>query len=67
VRSRLSPRLAATLLSLVGLPVLAVAPRLAAWTTDLGRSLEAAFTALPDVPPDWIARIPVAGDRLAAF
>ena len=57
----LSPGLAATLLSLggvmaIGLPMLAIAPRLATRLAEGARGVEAALIALPSVPPDWIAR-----------
>ena len=64
----LSPGLAATLMSLagllaVGLPVLAIAPRLATRLAEGARGLEAALAALPSVPPDWVTRMPLAGGR----
>jgi predicted PurR-regulated permease PerM len=70
VRWGLSPGLAATLMSLggllvVGLPVLAVAPRLAVRMADGAHGLEGYLAALPGAPPDWIARAPLVGDPLA--
>lgn len=70
VRSGLSPGLTATLMSLagllaVGLPVLAIAPRLATRMAEGARHLEAYLATLPSTPPDWMTRVPLAGDPLA--
>jgi predicted PurR-regulated permease PerM len=72
VRAGLSPKLAATLLSLggvlaIGLPMLAIAPRLAARLAEGASGVEAALVALPSVPPDWVARIPLAGAPLTGL
>jgi predicted PurR-regulated permease PerM len=55
--------LAAVLLA--GLPLLAAAPRLATALTEGALRLEALLATFPAGPPDWLARLPLAGDRLA--
>ena len=52
-------------LALVGLPVLALAPRLASRIAEGARVLEATLAALPATPPDWVAGMPVVGGRLS--
>jgi predicted PurR-regulated permease PerM len=53
-------------LALVGLPVLALAPRLASRIAEGARVLEATLAALPATPPGWVAGMPVVGERLSA-
>lgn len=70
VRHGLPQRLAALLmvlfaLALVGLPLLATAPRLAARIGDGARVVQASLATLPQVPPDWVADLPVVGRRLS--
>ena len=72
VRAGLSPKLAATLMSLggllaIGLPMLAIAPRLSARLAEGARGVEAALIALPSVPPDWVAQVPLAGAPLTGL
>jgi hypothetical protein len=55
--------LAAVLLA--GLPLLAAAPRLATALTEGALRLEALLATFPAGPPDWLAHLPLAGDRLA--
>ena len=50
---------------LVGLPVVLAAPHLAIGLTEGAARLEASLSALAAAPPDWIARLPLFGDRLA--
>ena len=51
----------------IGLPMLAIAPRLAPRLAEGARGVEAALVALPSVPPDWVAQIPLAGRRWPAY
>lgn len=53
-------------LVLVGLPVLASAPRLATRITEGAIAVKAMLVTLPEMPPAWIAGLPVIGDRLVA-
>jgi len=69
VRVGAAPSLAAVILSIggllaVGLPVLAIAPRLATRLAEGARGLEALLAALPATPPDWVGQVPVAGEPL---
>jgi predicted PurR-regulated permease PerM len=52
-------------LILVGLPVLAVAPRLSVQLAEAAHRLGAVLATLSDAPPDWVAGVPLVGDRLA--
>ena len=52
-------------LLLIGLPLLAAAPRLTARLAEAGRQLELALAGLSTTPPDWIAALPVVGSPLA--
>jgi predicted PurR-regulated permease PerM len=52
-------------LALVGLPLLATAPRLAARIGDGARVVQAGLAALPEAPPDWVSTMPVVGERLS--
>jgi predicted PurR-regulated permease PerM len=52
-------------LALVGLPVLAMAPRLASRIAEGARVVEATLAALPATPPEWVGRMPVVGERLS--
>ncbi|WP_160939460.1 AI-2E family transporter [Teichococcus coralli] len=54
-----------TSLLLVGLPLLAAAPRLAARLSEAGLRLEATLATLSAAPPDWVLSLPVVGSRLA--
>jgi predicted PurR-regulated permease PerM len=70
VRLGLPPRLVALLmilmgLALVGLPLLAAAPRLAVRIADGARAVQAGLATLPQAAPDWVNGIPVVGTRLS--
>jgi predicted PurR-regulated permease PerM len=52
-------------LLLVGVPLLAAAPRLAASLTEGALRLETRLATLSAVPPDWVSGVPLVGDRLA--
>jgi predicted PurR-regulated permease PerM len=50
---------------LVGLPLIAAAPRLATSLTEGAIRLEAVLATFPAGPPDWLARLPLVGRQLA--
>lgn len=52
-------------LLLVGLPVVASAPRLAARIAEGTAAAKAVLLTLPETPPAWIAALPLIGERLA--
>lgn len=52
-------------LVLVGLPVVASAPRLAARIAEGTAAVKAVLLTLPETPPAWIAALPLIGERLA--
>ena len=52
-------------LALVGLPLLATAPRLANRIAEGARVVQASLATLPQVPPGWVNDLPIIGDRLA--
>jgi predicted PurR-regulated permease PerM len=72
VRAGLSRGLVGTLmallgLALVGLPVVAIAPRLALRLAEVEQRIQGVLATLSEVPPDWVSHMPLAGDRLAAL
>jgi predicted PurR-regulated permease PerM len=52
-------------LALVGLPLLATAPRLAARVGDGARIVQTSLSTLPQAPPEWVTDIPIVGRRLS--
>jgi predicted PurR-regulated permease PerM len=52
-------------LALVGLPLLATAPRLVSRIGEGARVVQAGLAALPQAPPDWVSDMPVVGERLS--
>ena len=48
------------------MPVLLVAPTLAIKAAEGGHQLQQGLAALPDAPPDWLARLPGVGKRIDA-
>lgn len=72
VRLGLPRRLVALLmvlmgLALVGLPLLATAPRLTARIAEGARMVQVSLAALPQAPPGWVTDTPIIGERLSAI
>jgi predicted PurR-regulated permease PerM len=64
-RGLVSALLLLAALLLMGLPVLAVGPRLAAQLVEATHHAEAVLATLSAAPPDWLAHLPLVGQRLA--